>query len=50
MRIWLDPVKLSAYKLTPQDVHQALQNESVELPPAKSQVTIPSFLFALLDN
>ncbi|MBK7810640.1 MAG: efflux RND transporter permease subunit [Saprospiraceae bacterium] len=35
MRIWLDPVKLSAYKLTPQDVHQALQNESVELPSGK---------------
>ncbi|MBK9270689.1 MAG: efflux RND transporter permease subunit [Saprospiraceae bacterium] len=35
MRIWMDPVKLSSYGLTPQDVQQALQRESVELPSGK---------------
>ena len=32
MRLWLDPVKLSAYKVTVQDVKQALDKENVELP------------------
>jgi multidrug efflux pump len=32
MRLWLDPVRLSAYNLTPLDVHAALQRESLELP------------------
>ena len=35
MRLWLDPVKLSAYGLTPQDVKQALDKENVELPVGK---------------
>ena len=35
MRIWLDPSKLSAYKLTPLDVKQALERENVELPSGK---------------
>jgi len=35
MRIWFDPVKLSAYKLTIQDVKIALDRENVELPGGK---------------
>ncbi|MBC7451689.1 MAG: efflux RND transporter permease subunit [Cytophagales bacterium] len=32
MRLWLDPIKLEAYKVTLQDVKQALDKENVELP------------------
>lgn len=32
MRLWLDPGKLAAYRLTPLDVQAALQRENVELP------------------
>jgi multidrug efflux pump len=32
MRLWLDPMKLAAYNLTPLDVQRALINENVELP------------------
>ena len=35
MRIWFDPVKLAAYKLTIQDVKQALDRENIELPGGK---------------
>ncbi len=35
MRLWLDPVKLAAYKLTAPDVQQALNRENVELPGGK---------------
>lgn len=35
MRIWLDPSRLAAYKLTPVDVRNALQQENVELPAGK---------------
>jgi multidrug efflux pump len=35
MRIWFDPVKLSAYRLTIQDVKAALDRENVELPGGK---------------
>lgn len=35
MRMWLDPSKLSAYKLTIQDVKAALDRENVELPGGK---------------
>jgi multidrug efflux pump len=35
MRLWLDPVKLYAYGLTPQDVKIALDRENVELPGGK---------------
>jgi multidrug efflux pump len=35
MRIWFSPEKLSAYSLTPSDVQNALQRESVELPAGK---------------
>jgi multidrug efflux pump len=32
MRLWLDPVKLAGYKLTPMDVRNAIIRENVELP------------------
>ncbi|HQY20826.1 MAG TPA: efflux RND transporter permease subunit [Ignavibacteria bacterium] len=32
MRLWLDPQRLAAYKLTPLDVQIALERENVELP------------------
>jgi multidrug efflux pump len=35
MRLWLDPSKLSAYKLTIQDVKTALDRENIELPGGK---------------
>jgi multidrug efflux pump len=35
MRLWLDPLKLAAFKLTPLDVRQALERENVELPGGK---------------
>lgn len=35
MRIWMDPSKLAAFKLTPLDIRQALDRENVELPGGK---------------
>ncbi len=35
MRIWFDPIKMSAYSLTPKDVQNALLRENVELPSGK---------------
>ena len=35
MRIWLDPVRLSAYRLTANDVQQALLTQNIELPSGK---------------
>ena len=32
MRIWLDPERLAAYQLTPQDVEDALRRQNVEVP------------------
>jgi multidrug efflux pump len=32
MRLWLDPVKLAAYQMTPLDVRNAISRENVELP------------------
>ena len=33
MRLWLDPIKMAGYGITPMDVKQALDRENVELPP-----------------
>ena len=35
MRVWMDPSRLAAYRLTPLDVKQALDRENVELPGGK---------------
>ena len=32
MRLWLDPIKMSGYGITPLDVKNAVDNENVELP------------------
>jgi multidrug efflux pump len=32
MRVWLDPGRLSAFRLTPRDVENALRSQNVELP------------------
>lgn len=32
MRIWLDPQRMAAYRLSPMDVRDAIQDENVELP------------------
>lgn len=32
MRLWMDPEKLSAYRISPLDVRQALTRENIELP------------------
>jgi len=32
MRIWLDPERLAAYRMTPQDVEDALRRQNVEIP------------------
>lgn len=32
MRLWLDPVKLAGYELTPLDVRNAISRENIELP------------------
>ncbi len=32
MRLWLDPARLAAYRLTPQDVESALRRQNVEIP------------------
>jgi len=32
MRMWMDPIRLAAYNLTPLDVRTALERENVELP------------------
>ncbi len=35
MRLWMDPVRLTTYKLTVQDIQNALGRENVELPAGK---------------
>ncbi|HET8860082.1 efflux RND transporter permease subunit [Marivirga sp.] len=32
MRLWMDPIKLAAYQLTPLDVLEAVESQNVELP------------------
>lgn len=32
MRVWVDPAKLAGYRLTPQDVEEALRRQNVEIP------------------
>lgn len=35
MRLWLNPAKMTAYKLTASDIHMALAKENVEMPGGK---------------
>ena len=32
MRIWLDPLRMSAYQIVPKDVEQALETQNIEIP------------------
>ncbi|MDJ1479078.1 efflux RND transporter permease subunit [Cytophagaceae bacterium YF14B1] len=48
MRLWINPVKLAAYRLTIQDVQAALNRENVELPGGKvygnqTELTVKSY-------
>lgn len=48
MRLWMDPTKLAAYNLTPNDVLAALSRENVELPGGKlrgdaTELTVKTF-------
>jgi multidrug efflux pump len=36
MRLWMDPARLAAYRLSPLDVRSALLRENVELPSGRS--------------
>ena len=39
MRVWLDPGRLAAYRLTPRDVEAALRSQNVELPAGRIEAT-----------
>lgn len=48
MRLWLNPLKMAAYQITPMDVQQALAAQNVELPSGKltgksTELTIRTF-------
>ena len=43
MRLWLDPFRLAAYKLTPQDVEDALERQNVEVPAGRIESTNREF-------
>ena len=43
MRIWLDPDRLAAYKLTTQDVEDALRRSNVEVPAGRIESTLREF-------
>ena len=55
MRLWFDPAKMSAYKLTPADVNTSLQKENVEMPGGKirgnsTELTVKTFGRLLTEN
>ncbi|MGE0748615.1 MAG: efflux RND transporter permease subunit [Rhodospirillales bacterium] len=43
MRIWLDPVRLAAFSLTPQDVENALHRQNVEVPSGRIESSAREF-------
>jgi len=43
MRIWLDPDRLAAYNLTPQDVLEALRRQNAEIPAGRIESTDREF-------
>jgi multidrug efflux pump len=43
MRIWLDPKRLAAYALTPQDIENALRQQNVEIPAGRIESTQREF-------
>ena len=47
MRIWIDPERLAAYRLTPQDVESALRRQNVEIPAGRVESQAREFTRAL---
>ncbi|HXV20076.1 MAG TPA: efflux RND transporter permease subunit [Desulfuromonadales bacterium] len=43
MRLWLDPARLAAYRLTPQDVEDALRRQNIEVPSGRIESTEREF-------
>ncbi|WP_027713665.1 efflux RND transporter permease subunit, partial [Desulfuromonas sp. TF] len=43
MRLWLDPARLAAYGMTPQDVENALRRQNVEIPSGRIESTEREF-------
>ena len=43
MRIWLDPIRMAAYGLTPADVEDALRRQNVEIPTGRIESTAREF-------
>ncbi len=43
MRLWLDPVRLAAYKMTPQDIENALRAQNVEIPAGRIESRLREF-------
>ena len=43
MRLWLDPAKLAAYKVTPADVEDALRRQNVEIPAGRIESNAREF-------
>ncbi|HYF58126.1 MAG TPA: efflux RND transporter permease subunit [Burkholderiaceae bacterium] len=43
MRIWLDPDRLASFRLTPQDVEDALRRQNVEIPSGRIESTQREF-------
>ncbi len=43
MRLWLDPLRMAAYELTPQDVETALRRQNVEVPAGRIESRMREF-------
>jgi multidrug efflux pump len=43
MRVWLDPARLASYRLTPQDVEDAIRRNNLELPAGRIESTSREF-------
>ena len=39
MRVWLDPNRMAAYGLSPQDVNEAIQSQNIEAAPGKTGIS-----------
>jgi multidrug efflux pump len=53
MRLWMDPQRLAAYRLSPVDVRRAVQRENVELPAGRiegSEIELPVRILSRLDT
>ena len=39
MRVWLNPNRLAAYNMVPQDVTEAIRNQNIEAAPGKTGIS-----------